>query len=552
MEEKTKKTLIISGIVTGIAIACIGGTVAVMSSSDEPKSKAGFETNTPSLNQSASQQPGVVSIEPLAVQLQNIEGGGVQGIATVSALFQEFTVGSVQITGGDKRYSFESDCLATGKKLGAGERCNIIVKFNESGGFGAPPEGQAAEPELLVMGNSKTPGGSVIPIETRAKILPVGADGGFAQGPAGSPLPGGAAPGGLDPYGPVSPVPGAEPAPSSPPVDYTQAPVPSTQPTLSPREQFLLARRQSVLSGARPSGRSQQAQKEEGSWADLNIPTATSSYPQDMSRVLTIDRVITAVLERPYDSRSSQQVVAQVDRNVYGAHGRTILIPRGSRIVGIAQGGAERVAIEWKQIIRPDGARFIIEATAADAMGQSGVPGRVNQRLMKRYGSILLGTVLGGGTAALFGAEEESVQNGSSGEQTTARNNGAIITDIVRRDIEKITRDIVQRNQAVQPIITVPAGSRVTVIPTMDIQMRPMARKTEEVRAYPRAQNAGAPVNNYSGGGQRGNGGGNGGSGPDPINFDTPQPNQQRQQNGSPLPPQDVPTMGATPPWNSN
>src|SRR3546814_8180766 len=85
-----------------------------------------------------------------------------------------------------------------------------------------------------------------------------------------------------------------------------------------------------------------------------------------------------------------------------------------------------------------------------DAMGQGGVPGRVNQRLMKRYGSILLGTILGGSTAAIFGAEEEAVQSGSNGQQSTARNNGAIITDIVRRDIEKITQDIVQRNQAVR------------------------------------------------------------------------------------------------------
>src|SRR3546814_8466387 len=98
----------------------------------------------------------------------------------------------------DQRYSYESECLAAGKKLDAGERCNVIVKFNESGAAGSSAAQQTAEPELLVMGNSKTPGGSIIPIETRAKILPVGADGAFAQGPAGSPLPGGVAPGGLD------------------------------------------------------------------------------------------------------------------------------------------------------------------------------------------------------------------------------------------------------------------------------------------------------------------------------------------------------------------
>src|SRR3546814_16552743 len=108
------------------------------------------------------------------------------------------------------------------------------------------------------MGNSKTPGGSIIPIETRAKILPVGADGAFAQGPAGSPLPGGVAPGGLDPYGPVTPAPGAEPAPPAPPVDYTQAPVPPTQQNLSPRDQFFLTRPHSLHTGAHPDVSSHQ------------------------------------------------------------------------------------------------------------------------------------------------------------------------------------------------------------------------------------------------------------------------------------------------------
>lgn len=553
MDDNKKKLLLLGGIMSGIVVAAVGVTLAVVSGDDETNSKPGYQTSTPALDAAASQQPGSLSIEPLAIQLQPVEGGGVQGIGTVSALFQEFTVGSVQITGSDKRYTIESDCLATGKKLPSGERCNVIVKFDEKSMVGPPQGENIVEPELLVMGNSKTPGGTVIPIEARAKILPVGAGGQIAMSPSGMPVPGGTvAPTGLDPYGPVTPAPGADNAPSSPPVDYTQAPVPPTQPTLSPREQFLLARRQSVLSGARPAGRSTQGQqKPEGTWGDLNIPTATSSFPQDMSRVVTMDRVITAVLMRPYDSRSSQQVVAQVDRNVYGGHGRSILIPRGSQIIGIAQGGAERVAIQWKQIIRPDGARFVIEASAADAMGQAGVPGRVNQRLMKRYGSILLGTVLGGPTAYAFGAKEESVDNGGSGQQSTARNNGAIITDIVRRDIERITQDIVQRNQNVQPIISVPAGTRITVIPTMDIQMRPAARRTLEVASYPRAQNGGAPAPRYAP--NNAPDGGNGGNGSEvrAINFDTPQASQ-RDQYGSPLPPQDVPATGSTPPWNSN
>jgi type IV secretory pathway VirB10-like protein len=277
-----------------------------------------------------------------------------------------------------------------------------------------------------------------------------------------------------------------------------------------------------------------QPERPQGTWADLKVPTATSSYQQDMSRVVTMDRVITAVLIRPYDSRSSQQVVAQVDRNVYGAHGRNVLIPRGSQIIGTANGGGERVAIQWKQIIRPDGARFMFDASAADAMGQAGVPGRTNQRLLKRYGAILLGTVFKAGVARVSGAAE--LPSGSEYGQP-ARNNGAIVSDLVRQDLEKIMADIVQRNSAVQPIITVPAGTRITVVPTMDLQMRPMQARVEEVRSYPRRMNGGAPAPSMPDGEEGG---------------DVTQPRNARRNAESPLPSEDVPATGNTPPWDSN
>src|SRR3546814_9318542 len=72
VDEKTKKTLIISGIVTGLVVAAVGGTVAVMSGGDDPKGKPGFETNTPALTQAASQQPGVIRSEEHTSELQSL------------------------------------------------------------------------------------------------------------------------------------------------------------------------------------------------------------------------------------------------------------------------------------------------------------------------------------------------------------------------------------------------------------------------------------------------------------------------------------------------
>lgn len=568
MDDKKKK--IILGVTAGVGILVtgVGATVAIMSSNKESAGKPGFQNNTPTTEDVAA-QPGEISIEPMPIALARTPDGQIQGIATVSALFKDFTVGSITING-DPQLSWKSECLAPGKVIKAGDRCNVTITYTPksgalaaaaptSGPFGSaapaadgttPSAAPVAQPEFVVMGNTQTPGGSVLPLERKVPIAnadsnaPLAGAAGVPGGAGGVNAPMGAtaiptgapAAGNLDPYGPTAPLPptvgstAATGLPAAPAVDNTT----SAPARLTPREQFILARRQAAFTNVQARPQQSQQQKPQGTWADLNIPTATSSFPQDMSRVVTMDRIITAVLVRPYDSRASQQVIAQVDRNVYGAHGRNILIPRGSQIIGIATGGGERVAIQWKQIIRPDGARMVFEATAGDAMGQAGVPGRVNQRLLKRYGSILLGTVFKAGTAKVFGASESASDGYGS---APAKNNGAIIADLVRADVEKITSDIVQRNGAVQPIITVPAGTRITIVPTMDIQMRPMEAPIQEVRSYPRRQNGGAPS-------APNNGNGN-------VDFDAPQATQRRQPE-QPFPSAEVPETGNTPPWDSN
>src|SRR5262249_32444334 len=65
-----------------------------------------------------------------------------------------------------------------------------------------------------------------------------------------------------------------------------------------------------------------------------NCPKAESSLPLDRTRIITTDRVINAVLERGVDSSVPGPVVAVVETNIYGADGRLVLIPAGSRIVG--------------------------------------------------------------------------------------------------------------------------------------------------------------------------------------------------------------------------
>ncbi|AXK43776.1 TrbI/VirB10 family protein [Erythrobacter aureus] len=527
LTDKQKKTLTISSVVGGGVIALGGLMWVIFASGDSSGSGTTLENNTPTLS-STTNHPGDVSIFPQQIAMTAGPDGVETGTATITAMYHDFNTTSIQMRG-DPRLKWESDCIKIGQTLPANESCEVRISYGKS--YAAAATDSMIVPQIVVVGNSRTAGGDAKPVEASATIgtaLPSGApvDGvGDMLTSSGE---------GVDPYGP---------APAAPPVDYSQAPAQPVQPSLTPREQFLLARRQAVFSGANPRSAAPHASRRGGGWDELDIPTSTSSMPHDMTRVVTMDRVITAALVRPYDSRSSQQVVAQVDRNVYGGHGRTILIPRGSKLIGIAQGGAERVGISWTQLIRPDGARFVIEAESGDAMGQAGVPGKINNRLLKRYGSILLGTTLNAGVARIFDAEETA----SDGDLSQpARNNGAIISDIVRADLEKIVNDIVQRNSKVLPIVTVPAGTRITVIPTMDLVLRPASRREVQAMSYPRAQNAGAAAPTYTArdtSGQQQNG--------SSITFSESAGNYT---GGGPndLPPREAPPTSSTPPWESN
>lgn len=547
MDKKKRNLLIGAGIAALVIVAAIGAAIWLLSGDEEePRvSDAPFQNITPS--QGSIQQVGSVTIAPETIVLTTGPDGAITGSATITALFKDFFLTEIQFEGGAGLA--QSNTCPTGlEPLRAGSSCEITIGYTPS------PDGVAPTtiPTMVVLGRTTTPGGSEIIAEARAPVqgtTPGTAQ--FAQAPTavdafGNPLNQGAAPNSIDPYGPVE----AQQA-STPPVDYSQPPAPQPQvPAVKPltaREQFILARRQAVLGNITyrsPQTQSLASTPARGGWDELGVPKATSSLPQDMSRVVTMDRIITAVLARPYDSRQSQQVVAIVDRNVYGGQGRTILIPRGSSVIGQMVGGSERVGVVWTQIIRPDGARFVFQGSGGDAMGQAGVPGKVNNRYLKRFGAAFLGTVLKVGTALATNAEEQAVAGATVGDGgTVARNNGAIITDIVTNDINSVLSPLIQDAQNVQPIITVPAGTRMTIVPNMDLVMQPVQRETIIRPTYPRQMNGGSGPVPAS-------------SGPRPIDLSQPSTasisQQERQQaigrtlSSTPAAP------GSVPPWGSN
>lgn len=378
------------------------------------------------------------------------------------------------------------DCPGKPTALLAGASCRVSVKL-----IGA----QAVSTSIEVVGTTQTATGMT---ELKQSIA-VSSSGGAA--PNGMPVVGGI---GTDPSVPppvgTSAIPaqaGSAPPPSNPPaVNYggngSTASGPSQRQQM--REQYLQARRGGNMNALQPSRMNAVPRSPYASWNAIGIQGATSSYPTDMSRVLTPDKAITAVLNNIIDTRSTVTAVATVDRDVYGNNGRTVVIPRGTKLIGTVGESSERVGIAWKQLIRPDGVRFAFEAASGDAQGRGGIPGRVNERLLQRYGYSLLPTFAAAAITAALGGNETS-QSGPQGttQQKSAR---AVAAEILTEPLNTIAADIYKRKTAMPIQITVPAGTRITVWAVNDLRLKPLGESDQQEQQ----QNSGNNNNNRGSG----------------------------------------------------
>lgn len=87
----------------------------------------------------------------------------------------------------------------------------------------------------------------------------------------------------------------------------------------------------------------------------------------------------------------------QVTNDVYSANGKTLLVEKGTVVLGRQQSallqGQARVFAAWGTLETPSGVVVNIDSLGADPLGGSGHPARVNTHFWKRFGSIMLSLI---------------------------------------------------------------------------------------------------------------------------------------------------------------
>jgi type IV secretion system protein VirB10 len=285
------------------------------------------------------------------------------------------------------------------------------------------------------------------------------------------------------------------PPPPPPPAPVVQAPPQPQGP--DPRFLAALADAQARRFGGQASGQvitpSASVAGQQGTFARPEIvrrtqdprydperlPWTESTLPVDRTRILTVDRVIPAILETPVSSQLCNQVIAVVSQNVFAPDNVNVLIPRGTRAVGRCQAFSdERVAIQWHRMITPNGVNISFQnllADSADASGIGGVPGRVRERAFDRYAAPIIASLIDIASVAAraaFGENQTTSIDPVTGRETNTRSrwDSAIddFNNTARQTLQNSVRGLLDTRRA----IIVPGGTRIEIQIQEDIYFR--------------------------------------------------------------------------------
>ena len=195
--------------------------------------------------------------------------------------------------------------------------------------------------------------------------------------------------------------------------------------------------------------------------------------------------VIPAVMIGGVNSDLPGQLLAQVSGNVYDtATGRFILIPQGSKLLGIYDSGVttgqERVLVAWTRIVYPDGSALDLgRMPGADESGYAGLHDQVNNHFWKIWSNALLLSAFSAGI---------QLSQGNGNNQSSSLNATQTIAASTGQQMGQLGMEMARRNLQIQPTLEVRPGYRFVVQVTKDVilrRWRPADKTTTFVSGYP-------------------------------------------------------------------
>ena len=174
-------------------------------------------------------------------------------------------------------------------------------------------------------------------------------------------------------------------------------------------------------------------------------------------------------------------ITAIVERNIFTEEGRNIIIPAGSRVIGSLggesgssggnSGGAVKIGISWKRLIRPDGSSFKFgSAQTADAQGRAGAIGYLDEQLLKKYTTPMLMTAMESATSYMMAAGEGTTTSDSGSSTESSKSQAA--SEARQNFLEQMNNifdEIMESKSNIRAVTYIPAGTRIIIFPNEDL-----------------------------------------------------------------------------------
>jgi type IV secretion system protein VirB10 len=178
--------------------------------------------------------------------------------------------------------------------------------------------------------------------------------------------------------------------------------------------------------------------------------------------------VIPATMLAGINSDLPGEVIGQVRENVYDtATGEHVLIPQGSRLVGVYHSGVSygqtRVLVAWNRVIYPNGNSFDLGTMpGADEGAYAGFSDQVNNHYLRIFSSALLASVFSAGVQL---SQPQDTTNGVTPSQ--------VLTAAVGQQANNVGQQLIARGLDIQPTLEIRNGYLFTVMVTKDLVLTP-------------------------------------------------------------------------------
>ncbi|MBO9448220.1 TrbI/VirB10 family protein [Ruegeria sp. R14_0] len=191
--------------------------------------------------------------------------------------------------------------------------------------------------------------------------------------------------------------------------------------------------------------------------ASRTVQTSRATQLQVVHRLITQGTMIPGVLDTAISSDLPGELKATISRDVWSADATTILIPKGSTLIGEYSSdislGQRRVLVAWNRVITTDKRSIMIGSRGVDGLGRAGLTGNVQHHFGLKFEAAFFISIFSG--ISSFGNRTLSENDLSTGTDGFA-NSG---------------QDAFEEYLSIPPTIWVNQGENINVFVSRDLYM---------------------------------------------------------------------------------